>query len=379
MLPSQDIKPLTGIRFFAAFWVVLFHFREQIPPVLQACQPFMAFVHSGHYAVPLFFILSGFVLSHTYFHRYTYASHAEFVSLRFARLWPVHLATLLFLVLLTAAFAIRRGGFEPGELVPFSQAPAELGMVRCWWSKDLILNYPAWSIQSEWFAYIFVFPLAFALFRSMRSVPLLLLGIVVVLVAHCLLPLERLPGKCFDILLLFLAGSALYRLRLLLRDSQGSLLVYVAFGAFLAGLFLDAFPGRLFLHLSFALLLFGLSYEHGFVARFLSLRVVVYGGAISYSLYMTHALVLKVSQPIWLKLGLDGPWFGTLNFVGILGLTILGASACHHWIEVPCNRLLRSRLCRACVRGNSLASGQSLLTGSPVITASPNRSRIPSA
>jgi peptidoglycan/LPS O-acetylase OafA/YrhL len=47
----------------------LFHYREELFELSPALKPFESFILNGHYAVPLFFILSGFILSHVYFAR----------------------------------------------------------------------------------------------------------------------------------------------------------------------------------------------------------------------------------------------------------------------------------------------------------------------
>ena len=56
----QDLRPLTSLRFFAAMWVVLYHFWPNLQPVRPA------FVAKGYLGVELFFVLSGFILSHVY-------------------------------------------------------------------------------------------------------------------------------------------------------------------------------------------------------------------------------------------------------------------------------------------------------------------------
>src|SRR5579883_2016917 len=157
---SKDIRPLTGIRFFAAAWVVIFHFRNELSTLIPGFTWLKPLVMQGYYAVPLFFILSGFILSHTYFSKYSLKRHSEFVFLRFARLWPVHLAAILALVLYMGVLVVHSGHINSDNF-PFVQLPSELAMIRCWFSKALIWNYPAWSIHSEWFAYLFVFPIAY--------------------------------------------------------------------------------------------------------------------------------------------------------------------------------------------------------------------------
>jgi peptidoglycan/LPS O-acetylase OafA/YrhL len=57
METPANIKPLTSLRFFAAMWVVLYHYW---PHLAVPATP--TFVAKGYLGVELFFILSGFIL-----------------------------------------------------------------------------------------------------------------------------------------------------------------------------------------------------------------------------------------------------------------------------------------------------------------------------
>jgi len=88
-LPCGMIKSrfgtLDGLRGVAAIVVVLFH------AIFGAWVP-----RFGYLAVDLFFILSGFVLSHAYDKRFVAGmSVAEFLSLRVVRLYPLYLLGLV--------------------------------------------------------------------------------------------------------------------------------------------------------------------------------------------------------------------------------------------------------------------------------------------
>jgi len=91
------------------------------------------------------------------------------------------------------------------------------------------------------------------------------------------------------------------------------------------------------------LLIYGLSYERGFLAKLLSTRIVVLGGLISYSLYMTHALVLRSYLFYFWDWshsphGLVVRWLVLM----LLAVALFGmAAAFYYYIEVPGNRKLR--------------------------------------
>lgn len=339
----EDIKALTGVRFFAALWVVLYHFREGLKPI-AILDPLMPVINDGYLAVPMFFILSGFILSHTYFPHYTLKSHPEFVYRRFVRLWPVHVASLIALMVYIGVMVAHSGHFEDdGHTFSMAHVPGELIMVRSWFSKDLVWNYPAWSIHAEWFAYLFLFPVACLMFRTIQQRWILLLIASALLAGQTFLPIAQLPGMCAEVFFLFLTGSALYRLRILLPDFPGSWLVTVGLLLFAVAVSRHFEQSISLIYLAFGLLIFGLSYENGWVSRLLSKRPVVYGGVISYSMYMTHAVVLKFTDAAFHKIGIQtqGAWItGALLFIGSALLT---ASACYHLIEAPCNVALRRK------------------------------------
>ena len=54
---------LTGIRTFAAFLVLLLHAQDSVPIDIGRSLPFLL---RGYLGVDLFFILSGFILTHVY-------------------------------------------------------------------------------------------------------------------------------------------------------------------------------------------------------------------------------------------------------------------------------------------------------------------------
>ena len=88
--PPVDLRALTALRFFAAMWVVLYHFW----PNLSADMPTL--VAKGYLGVELFFTLSGFILCHVYLDQVAAGrfDFGAFLWARLARVYPLHLATL---------------------------------------------------------------------------------------------------------------------------------------------------------------------------------------------------------------------------------------------------------------------------------------------
>src|SRR3954452_803959 len=86
--PRKNIPALTGLHGLAAAWVFLFHLLhgEGVPVV-----------EYGYMGVDIFFVLSGFVLSHVYLRQgdlATAGGYLRFVAVRLTRIYPLHVFML---------------------------------------------------------------------------------------------------------------------------------------------------------------------------------------------------------------------------------------------------------------------------------------------
>lgn len=334
MIPAH-IASFDGARFIAAYAVVLFHLKEKIAEIWGRIPVVSELIGHGNLAVPFFFILSGVVLSHVYFEKYRFADHGRFIWLRFARLWPVHFAMTAAMVVLTVAWMLTTGDKSHPDRPWFALLP-ELLMVRSWYERTLVWNIPAWSIHCEWFAYLFLFPLCAAFIRPLKNPWILGLVGLSLLVIHPLV--EKTTQSRIDLILcLFPAGCALYRLRTLLPGLKwGYAIVWLSLGMLLPSLLLGLSH---LIYVALAGLIFGLSYEQGVISRILSTRAFVYGGQVSFALYMSHEIVLWVTRAVWTRLGVTG----VLPLAITLLATLAGAVIVHHVIELPANKWLRKR------------------------------------
>jgi len=170
---APRIDALTGLRILPALGVLLSHLKA--PP--WAGPHVKAFLDSGYAGVTIFFVLSGFVLTHNYFDRLAQPSAKRVWSYLVARLARVYPLYLLMLVWLSFS-ALWRGTVDK----------------PLWWTHALALqawtgtlgeayafNAPGWSISVEFFLYacfpLFVWVLGPAL-RRPRNVAAVLLVVV---------------------------------------------------------------------------------------------------------------------------------------------------------------------------------------------------------
>jgi peptidoglycan/LPS O-acetylase OafA/YrhL len=190
MQDAANIRPLTALRFFAALWVVLFHFWPKLDVPMTP-----TFVEKGYLGVELFFILSGFILCHVYRTqveqgRFRYGS---FLWARLARVYPLHIATLVGLGGL-ALVATQAGLPIDKNILSWPSLPANLLMVHAWGFAPVAgWNHPSWSISAEWFAYL-SFPLFAWASLALKNRPFLAVALSGGLLAALYWGFERWAG-----------------------------------------------------------------------------------------------------------------------------------------------------------------------------------------
>src|SRR5450631_1426653 len=94
---------LDAYRFIAAFGVTLYHFEGHFQPYLAHPSDYL---ERMNLCVDFFFVLSGFVLTHTYGARISsLKAYGQFIRKRLARIYPLHAVMILVFVLAGVAVA----------------------------------------------------------------------------------------------------------------------------------------------------------------------------------------------------------------------------------------------------------------------------------
>lgn len=349
--PAPDrtrLDSLTGVRIFAAVWVMLLHFRSVTEDRTWPIPFIDRFVLQGGYAVDLFFVLSGFILSYVYFghfaDRVSGTRFWSFISYRFARLYPVHIVTFLMMVVLFFGQSILTGSStaDSGRYsVPVFLST--LTMTHAWWGSGLTTtpNIPAWSISAEWFAYL-LFPLLCLAVKPLRRfAPLVftLAGLGLALLWHAAgdSPLVRVMAG-------FLVGMAAFQIS---RFTTGTAKVPVLGTVVLALVVVWATVGSAPLWsgiLLFGCLILALATERDWLCRIFALRWVVYLGEVSYAVYMVHWVVRVVVRTAAEKAGVIDTIPPGLLVATYIVATLGAAMLLYHVVERPWRRKLRALL-----------------------------------
>jgi peptidoglycan/LPS O-acetylase OafA/YrhL len=153
---TRFFTPLEALRGIAALCVVVYH--ASWTNAITQCQ----FFQNSALMVDFFFVLSGFVICHSYAHRLATGTDARrFLWLRLGRLYPLHLAFLLvFAALKLSGFLLQTGLSVTAGFAAFAAKNGwafvcnvfllhSLGFLH-----SLSFNYPSWSISTEYFTYV---------------------------------------------------------------------------------------------------------------------------------------------------------------------------------------------------------------------------------
>lgn len=322
-----------------AFWVILYHVREA-----TNLAAITNIIDLGYLGVDVFFVLSGYILTYVYFDPYfirpiSWLEVLEFVKKRFARIYPLHIATLAGSILFLVFLDYRS---EAKVTFYWSHVVPQIFMTHAWGFLDGVRwNFPSWSISAEWFAYLFVFPFSFFLFKFkgfffLMSVNFFVIGLFGVLVFFLFdnnvgLLLEE---GIIRIIPEFLLGVTSYIwFRFKKRDFQSNIFIFGLLALMLAFyFFLNNF--QFLILLSTPLVLVTLHHGNWICNVLFGNRIIVFLGEISYSIYMVHFFSRAVNGII------HKTYFGNelnsgLYFFNYIALTIVFSIIGYFFIEKP--------------------------------------------
>ncbi|RAS35871.1 acyltransferase family protein [Paraburkholderia bryophila] len=370
----EDLKPLTSLRFVAAMMIVILHAKAYFtwPWLKDAVWPL-------DHGVSFFFVLSGFILTHVYASK-SFPGYIAFIRARIARLWPVHVFTLLATVIFIRADRLVLDG--PGIFNKWLELASNLSLTHAAMPFDAYVfswNSVSWSISTEAFFYL-AFPMLLINIRhtwlcKLLGSALIALGVVAVMKMFGVPP----DGGRFQVSL----RSGLYAFPLVrafefclgmstwvlwdryIRHLRMSALAWTVLELAMLTIIARWFGNEFYVvadHIRLATLytLFGqsgsawliapliavLAAGRGAIGKALSWRPFVYLGEISFSIYMLHQILMKFfSWDVLPEIATPVMYFCALIFL---------AAASHALIEVPCRKRILQQKSRISLSPRSI-------------------------
>jgi peptidoglycan/LPS O-acetylase OafA/YrhL len=360
--PRPDIPSLTGMRFIAAFLVVVAHTSSYFVAAQPAWLDF-AWRTCAALGLTTFFVLSGFVIHYNY-GSVIAAKGApavrSFLVARFARLYPLYILTLLIGVALSPSI-IREETFRRIWVWRY------LTMTQDWTPTlvdgqlltALYLGW-AWSISAEVALYLFYLPAAVRLDglqagAALRALLVLSVAGFIFVAGYALgvwlnglphpdldwwlafSPLSRLPEFFLGALTaqLYLAGPALKDHEAARAQWIGLVGLIWVVGVFVACFRYPNFQTAFSFAPSTAMIVFFLVSRRSRAAALLGGSVMVALGDASYSIYMLHAFGLGYVMR-------QTPYVpGVLRIALAWGATALLSVVIYRYFEAPARRFIR--------------------------------------
>jgi peptidoglycan/LPS O-acetylase OafA/YrhL len=368
-MQKSEIPNLTGLRFVAAFAIVLDHlwpiiFKFDRLAVLNNAVHQLAYV-----GMSLFFVLSGFIIHHNYADVVRQPGGLwRFFVARFSRLYPLYLLVLVIDFVTTHPpvdwMSLRMLTMTQSWSYEFSA-----GRFLPWGYHYSVV---AWSISTEIFFYV-AYPLIGA---AVRRLPAADTAIGCAIFGSAALFLINSHPPAFDTqgwlgyiapyprLIEFAAGCALahaYRSGCKLNRSAAFValgwLVLFVFRGFIGNEALSVGMLQIGLLIPIAALVFALATENVFewLDRPFALRM----GEASYSMYLLHLIVaeyLAFSAPL---ADTHDSWLNAWSrfIMALLAIGIVSVLS-HRYIEVPARRWLRSALMKRAPTSISASAGK---------------------
>jgi peptidoglycan/LPS O-acetylase OafA/YrhL len=302
MMRQRELQALTGIRGIAAWWIVLYHFNEYLVPLvgLRLGQ----LIGQGYLAVDLFFELSGFIIALNYADRFRtlrVGALVAFLGNRLARIYPLHIFILLLFLINPLAIALFSTDKVVGESYNIPYFLLSLFLAQNWgFTSSVAWNVPAWSISTEWLAYL-VFPFSASILlccvinrgRAILAMALLILILIVGFVILGRSIGEDIPQTgLFRCLIEFWLGMNLYLFWAMGPPGTGQSYAAIALAAAVFAIYATfAWPDFVLAPVGFLLVIYALTAERSLVSRVIAWRPVYLLGLVSYSTYLVHYFI----------------------------------------------------------------------------------------
>jgi peptidoglycan/LPS O-acetylase OafA/YrhL len=356
--PENKLLGLEAIRFVCALAVLFWHyqhfsffadaaigFARDRQPLYALFRPFYDF---GYFGVTIFWCISGFIFFWKY--RYSIAEgrvgRMRFFVLRFSRLYPLHLATLLLVAALQAGYFLRNGAyfvFQKNDALHFVLQVFFASNWASTTSQGDSFNGPIWSISVE----VLVYCAFYLLLRRAGSAVWVNLAVLLLCLAA---KFAHVPSPIVDCLAFFYAGGlsaiALRQVedgarRALVHAIALALVAFTPPAVALSGVYQETHFTFLFLISYTPILLFVCARRFSVHPQLQ--KLVEAAGNMTYSSYLIHFPIQLAIALAFTALHTPMPYERLDFFIGFFALTLLAAYAIYRYFEMPAQSFIRRR------------------------------------
>ncbi|MHA0274769.1 acyltransferase family protein [Enterobacter ludwigii] len=351
-LKNKEILPLTSLRFFAAAIVIIAHLGYDY--------------HLGGMGVTFFFILSGFILSYNYATKFIDWSSRQLISMwisRVSRIYPVHI--FMFILSLPLSYIYAREYSVTDTL-------SNILLIQSWYPNGqgtFSYNGVSWTLSCELFFYL---TLPFVLFACSRKalqikttqtlIVMMLIMLIIWLVSlsaghdiveysfkwwfYIISPYLRWMDFLFGIALgyTFLKGKSV-------RPTWPNLfsLLEVLSLTSIVGFYFYFLHAELpykwnysaYFNPLFGAIIYTFAFQNGLLSKLLSMQALTYLGRISFSIYMTHQVLIFYWNRYIVNLNYIASTIEeAINQILYCAAVIFMSSFIYHVIENPARRAI---------------------------------------
>jgi peptidoglycan/LPS O-acetylase OafA/YrhL len=363
--PANKLLGLEVLRFLTAFAILVFHYRhfafvaDQPVGLVNDRLPLYRLLHVfydfGPYGVWIFWCISGFIFFWKYRDAISDRSVGgwKFFVLRFSRLYPLHIATLLLVALVQPLYFNLNGYFFVYQENDITHFLPQLVMASNWgFQNALSFDGPIWSISVEVLVYFFFFIMLLATRSWMLNLVVIAACLTVSgRVAAACLTASGQVGACFAF---FYAGGlaamarravtpSAYRLA---AESAGwlAVIVFPLWAWQFTNGHLESMDFLLLLLTFTPILLFCLSRDIVMPASLQ--KVVEAAGNMTYSSYLLHFPIQLMAVVVFAIVRAPIPLYDGTFFGLFIGTTLLASYLTYRYFEAPAQNLIRELLLR---------------------------------
>ena len=343
------------LRLLTSLSVLLYHYRHFFNPYTTYSNNIFAetkinlpfyfilenFYNNGFYGVHMFYAISGFVFAHVYLSLDKKTSGKEFFVNRFARLYPLHFATL---ILVSIMQLINVTIYESFQIVPYNDVYhfiLNLFFISSWgFEQGHSFNAPIWSVSVEIFIYG-IFFLLLSLLRKFQILLAFLLSVILLIVVK-LEFFENIFGHNYatdnlflECARLFFSGVFIYYFSKKIKSKKILLPVSIFFIIFsLIGNF------KIFLFCPSVLLLFVTCEEIVNSTKIKNFFTI--SGNLTYALYLLHVPIQLIILILFKSFNVsDSIYLNEYFFIFFFAVMLISSYFCFKYYEKPMNKKIR--------------------------------------